>query len=115
MNGHLLNIEVADTNETRALGLSGRKNMPKNEGVMFIFPTPGFYRFWMKDMKFPLDFIWIDQNKVVDLSENIQPPTTVGIENLPTFTSKAPFDKVLEVNAGVIKALKIDRGNRIIN
>ena len=60
-----LSVEVADTQASRELGLSGREKMGDDEGILFVFDTPGRYGFWMKDMQFPLDIIWINQNGVV--------------------------------------------------
>jgi uncharacterized membrane protein (UPF0127 family) len=74
--------------------------------MIFVFDKPDYYSFWMKDMRFTLDFIFIKDNEIVDLLENIQP------QSYPkTFTSKKPADKVIEVKAGTIKNLKIKIGN----
>ena len=50
----VINVELALTNEERTQGLSGRGNLEKNEGMLFIFDVPGEYYFWMKDMNFQL-------------------------------------------------------------
>lgn len=109
-----LTVEVADTEALRTRGLSGRANLAQDHGMLFIFPVPNYYRFWMKDMKFPLDFIWINKGKVVDLTENVPVPKTAN-EILPTFTAKYPFDKVIEVNAGIIRSLRLRIGDVIMN
>lgn len=113
INGHQFRVEIADTDEKRTRGLSGRDKLEQNEGMLFVFPSPGFYRFWMKDMKFPLDFIWIDNDKIVDLTENVSLPKSAG-EILSTFSAKYPFDKVLEINDGKIKSYDIKVGDRIL-
>lgn len=104
--------EIADTDEKRTKGLSNRDKLAQNEGMLFIFPKPSFYKFWMKDMKFPLDFIWIDKDTVVDVSENVPAPKSIT-EKLMTFTSRVPFDRVLEVNAGIAKSFNIVIGGVI--
>lgn len=111
INNHSLSVEVADTDSLRTKGLSGRISMPPDQGMLFVFPISSYYRFWMADMKFPLDFIWINKNTVVDLTENVPVPSA-GSE-LPTFTSKNPFDRVIEVNAGVIRSLGIKQGDKV--
>jgi len=76
--------------------------------MLFIFPKPGRPNFWMKDMNFPLDFIWISGGQVVQLSTNIpatQPPVTL--------TPDQPIDQVLEVNAGFIDKYGIKVGNEV--
>ena len=67
-------MEVADTTQARAKGLSGRSCIGQNEGMLFVFNQPGFYEFWMKDMKFPIDIIWIaSDHRVVWLKSKVQP------------------------------------------
>ena len=110
---HRFTVETADTDEKRSQGLSNRDRLGQNEGMLFIFPTPSYYKFWMKDMKFPLDFIWIDKDTIIDLSENVLAPKSTD-EKLTTFTAKYPFDRVIEVNAGVIKSLNIKIGDRVL-
>ena len=99
---------IADTDEKRTNGLSNIELMSVSEGMMFVFDKPDFYNFWMKDMKFPLDFIFLKDNKVVDLLENIIPETYPK-----SFTSKTEADKVIELNAGEIKKSEIKIGDKI--
>ena len=69
-------LEIADTPEKRELGLSGRENLQEKTGMLFVFPAPDQPGFWMKDMKFALDFIWLDQDlKVTEIIENVSPET----------------------------------------
>jgi uncharacterized membrane protein (UPF0127 family) len=76
--------------------------------MMFVFDKPDFYYFWMKDMNFPLDFIFIRDNEVVDLLENIT------LETYPqSFTSKVQADKVIELNSGEIKKSGIKIGDKL--
>lgn len=113
INGQQIKVEIADTDAKRTQGLSGRDKLAQNEGMLFIFSAARFYRFWMKEMKFPLDFIWIDTDKIVDLTENVPPPKSAG-EVLPTFSGKYPYDKVLEINAGTVKSFGIKIGDKIL-
>lgn len=113
VNNYKLTVEVADNDALRSRGLSNRAKLDKDKGMLFVFPEDDFYRFWMKDMKFPLDFIWIDNDKIVDLTENVPPPKSPN-EILSAFTAKYPFDKVLEINAGTIKSYNIRIGDKIL-
>lgn len=95
---------IADTEEKRARGLSGIAIMKDKEGMLFIFEKPDYHLFWMKDMRFPLDFIFLNGNKVIDLLSNINPSTYPQ-----TFTSKSPSDKVIELKAGEINKLNLQK------
>ena len=70
--------------------------MNNNEGMLFVFDEQAIQSFWMKDMQFPLDILWIDENKtVVGIERNVSPDTFPQ-----TFSSSQPVVYVLEVNAG---------------
>lgn len=86
-------VEVRDTEAGRSQGLSGREKLAEDEGMLFVFDQPGIYGFWMKEMKFPLDFIWIKDNLVMEVTEN------VGVDRTD-IRPKEAVDKVLEVNSG---------------
>jgi len=89
-------VDVADTPALREQGLSGRKSLEKGEGMLFVFDTPGIYSFWMKDMNFPIDIIWINQNKkIVYIKENVTPGSFPQ-----AFASTENAQYVLEVPAG---------------
>lgn len=105
--GKNLKVEIADTEEKRNGGLSGRKNLLEDSGMLFVFEVPAKYSFWMKDMKFPLDLIWIDENKkIIAVSKNISPDT------YPTsFSPSEPVKYVLEVNAGWTERNGVGAGN----
>lgn len=102
-------VEVADTKSSRELGLSGRSKMETNEGLLFVFDVPGRYGFWMKDMVFPLDIIWINQNGVVvEVERNVKP------DSYPkTFINASPASYVLELTAGVAEKQGVYIGSKI--
>lgn len=109
INDQKFEAEIADTDEKRTLGLSGREDLPKDSGLLFIFPNPDYHPFWMKDMNFPIDILWIDENwTIVNITENVQP------ESYPqTFQPQIPAKYVLEINAGLSRELNIKRGDKI--
>jgi uncharacterized membrane protein (UPF0127 family) len=103
-----LQVENADTSDKRIKGLSDRKDLDKDSGMLFIFGTAGDESpqnvtpaFWMKGMLFPLDIIWINDGKVVRIDKNIPAPSpNTPDSKLKTYTAGQPIDYVLEVNAG---------------
>lgn len=114
INDSLLKIEIADSKEKRNKGLSNREKIASDEGMLFVFERPDKYVFWMKGLSFPLDFIWINNDTVVDLLENIPQPTSGQSDSsLPVYSAREPINKVLEVNAGIIKVLNIKVGDKI--
>ena len=110
INGQKIFVEIADTPEKRSQGLSGRDNLSQNQGMLFIFNQPAIPSFWMKDMNFPLDFIWINNNQVIAITENIQPQDYQPPKTLPM---NQKVDMVLEVNAGTVGRLDIKTGDKI--
>jgi len=110
IGGKTINVEIADTLEKQLEGLSGRESLAENNGMLFVFNEAKSYTFWMKDMNFSLDIIWINDNEVVDFIENAQPSK----EKIPpSFYPQTPADKVLEAPAGSVKKLNIKVGDRI--
>ena len=101
-----LAIAVAATAEQRARGLSNREKLAENQGMLFVFEKPDYYPFWMKDMLFAIDIIWIDEHKkIVDVTYNATP------ESYPqTFKPRVPVQYVLEVNAGWAETAAISIG-----
>lgn len=94
------NLIIAKKDKDRITGLSGRKSLDENTGMLFVFDKKDKYAFWMKNMNFPIDIIYINDNKIVDVIPNAQAPKD---KNAPLFIYK-PRDisnYVLEVNAGV--------------
>lgn len=107
-----INVEVADTAEKRQLGLGGREFLASDSGMLFSYDKPDKYPFWMKGMKIPLDFIWIRDQKVVDLLKNVQPPQSrIKDKDLPLYAPNQPIDQILEVNSGFIDAHNIQVGD----
>jgi len=106
-----IEVDIADTIGKQRQGLSGRTSMPEDQGMYFPMGPPDFYSFWMKDMHFPLDIIWIRAGKVVDISKNVPYP----LEGNPPASvhPKEPADAVLEVNAGFVEKRGVKTGDKI--
>lgn len=96
IEGKPLRVAVADTDALRAQGLSGSSPLAEDEGMLFIFAEDGTYSFWMKDMRYAIDILWIDaEGTVVHIEKNVAPETYPA-----SFTSHSPARYVLEVRAG---------------
>jgi uncharacterized membrane protein (UPF0127 family) len=106
------NLEIADTEEKRTKGLSERKSMPENRGMMFTFEKPDYYGFWMKGMEFPIDIIFLDGNKVTTFYTDVPPPTD-GSEDLMLYQPDAPSNRVIELNAGEAEKANIKPGQTL--
>lgn len=114
INGHILKVEIADTQSKRSKGLGGRSNLPEDQGMLFVFDRADKYPFWMKGLKFPLDFIWIRGDQVLDILPNVQPPEDGQLdESLPIYQSRVEIDKVLEINGGVAEKLGLKIGDTV--
>jgi uncharacterized protein len=103
-----INVSVADTAEERTQGLSGRENLPENEGLLFIFEKSDRSGFWMKDMNFAIDIIWIDEQfSIIDIKENATPESYPEI-----FYPKQSARYVLEVPSGTVQSHNIKIGDK---
>lgn len=103
-------VELADSELERQRGLSGRQNLAPDNGLLFIFPNPNIYGFWMKEMHFAIDIIWLDNNwQVIGVSQNISPSTYPN-----SFYPPVPVKYVLEVNAGWAAQNNIATGTKAL-
>jgi uncharacterized protein len=104
-----LKAEVANNPVTRAKGLSDRAYINKDQGMLFVFLETDIYGFWMKDMKFPIDILWINENqKVIGMQKNVSPNT------YPTsFYPPNPVKYVIETPGGFSDLHSIKVGDPI--
>lgn len=111
---NILNIEVADTAETRERGLSGRADLAEGEGLLFVFDTDGYYGFWMKDMNFPIDIAWLDSDKkIIYIEKNISPETYPKVFYAQKDKSPILSLYVLELPAGFLVRNNIQIGDSV--
>ena len=105
-------VELAITPAERSQGLSGREALPQGTGMLFIFEGDQHLTFWMPDMNFPLDMVWIDSGcHVVDATLNAPVPEPgQGLVDLPRFSPQAPARFVLEINAGEFESAGLAGG-----
>lgn len=110
--GVQIEVEIADNPVEQTRGLSGRGELCRDCGMLFIFKNAGMRTFWMKDMKFPLDIIYIQDHKITEIYENIQAPTSRDPQPRQV-SSQRPADMVLEVNAGFAKDNELKIGDSL--
>ena len=110
--GEEIPVEVADTLRKRSLGLGKRTSLKKGWGMLFVFEKRKTHRFWMKDMQFPLDIIWLDSHRIVHITHNAKPANSW--DEPEVMTSPIPVNFVLEIAAGRAVKLRLKTGQRMI-
>jgi len=105
-----IQAEIADNVVERAQGLSGRESMCETCGMLFVFPQAQVQNFWMRDMRFPLDIIFIRDDRITEIFADVPVPSNGEI---PRVESRESADQVLELNAGVSGKLGIRVGDEI--
>ncbi len=105
----LVDLEVAQTADEQAKGLGDRASMPLKRGMLFVFGGQDAHCFWMKDMKFHLDIIWINsQKQIVHIERDLAP------ESYPTtFCPNNPAQYAIEVNAGEAQNLGLKEDQQL--
>ncbi len=112
LGGEIIHITVADTQAKREQGLSGTKSLAKDSGMLFLFPRKDLYRFWMPDMNYPIDIIWVDSHRIVDIRQNVS--NIFDPKHPIYYTPTDSADAVLEVNAGFVESHSIRVGDKAI-
>ncbi len=105
-------VDLAITPKEKELGLGKRTNLPANHGMLFVYDHKERYSYWMKDMHIPIDILWIEDKKIVDISKNVPAPTTPE-DKLPLYNPIIPVNTVLELPAGTSDKFGIVAGDKI--
>jgi len=114
INENKLYIELADTPNELAKGLSGKEGLNENEGMLFVFEEDSRPSFWMNDMSFSIDIIWINDGKITQVHQNVPFPNTNSDDSsFPLYKPLGNIDYVLEVNAGYFKKHNIAIGDEV--
>jgi uncharacterized membrane protein (UPF0127 family) len=110
LNNVPLKLAVADTDEERKNGLSGQTELKGEQGLLFIFTHVDRHGIWMKDMNFPIDILWLDENKqVISIRESFSP------ESFPEVAyPSVPASFVLELSSGFAAEHKISIGDELL-
>lgn len=108
-----IQAELAVSDYDHQKGLMHREMLPENTGMLFVFNSADIYPFWMKNMNFGLDIIWISEDKrIVDIKENVLPCQDLSqecVNLLPCCNARY----VIEVKAGFVKEHKISVGDKV--
>ncbi len=111
--GMTIFAELADTTEKRARGLMFRESLAKDRGMLFTFPQPQHWTFWMKNTRIPLDIIWMDRNKKIVHVERNVPACPRTDDGCPQYQPNEEASYVLELAAGMAEALRLHRGVKL--
>ena len=104
-----LGVTLADTEKERREGLSGVESLPKLGGKLFIFDEEQRHGIWMKDMNFPIDIMWFNNNlELVHIEENVDPSTYPKV-----FGPNKDARFVLETNSHFVDSIRVQIGNRL--
>ncbi len=114
INGKKINLEIVRSAQDVSRGLGGRDNLESDKGMLFIFSKSDYYTFWMKDMRFPIDIIWLQDDIIVDISKNVPAEPGVSLQKLKLYSPQKKANRVLEVNAGFSDKNNIKAGDKII-
>ena len=97
-SGTVLQVEVMVKDEDRAMGLMFRPSLARDRGMLFLFERSDFHGIWMKNCKFPIDIVWLDEErKIVHVAESVPP---CKAEPCPVYTPLQRAAYVVELNAG---------------
>jgi hypothetical protein len=106
---HNFSVEVATTDQERALGLMFRRSLPENAGMLFLYDRPQPAAMWMKNTLIPLDMVFISADgKVHRIEANAEPHSTALIP------SEGPVVGVLELNGGEAAKIGLKRGDKVL-
>ncbi len=110
-NNITFDVEIADTEIKRTIGLMNRTSLPEKSGMLFIFGSENTVSFWMKNTLIELDMIFISAGKkIVNIKRDAQPCKTLDCE---TYKSEKPVKYVLEINGGLAEKLGIKEGDKL--
>jgi uncharacterized membrane protein (UPF0127 family) len=97
-SGKVLQAEVMVSDEDRSMGLMFRPSLPLDRGMIFVFEASDFHGIWMKNCRFPIDIVWLDEErKVVHVAESVPP---CKADPCPVYTPLRRASYVIELNAG---------------
>ena len=97
-SGLVLEVEVMVKDQDRAVGLMFRPSLPLDRGMLFVFRSSGFHGIWMKNCRFPIDILWLDEDRrIVHVAEAVPP---CKADPCPSYEPLRRANYVVELNAG---------------
>jgi uncharacterized protein len=110
INQTVFRVDIVDKIQEQRIGLSGRDNLAQDQGMLFLFPDKHIRNFWMPNMNFAIDLLWIDDNTIIGYEQNMLPATP---DSIITYKSPQPVDKVLEIPTGSINKFDFNIGDKV--
>jgi len=114
IGGRTISVLVANTDQHRYDGWSGRKDMGKYQGMLFVFGDSGQHAMVMRNMEFPLDIVWVYKNKIAEIAPNVRPEPGKTEAELTTYFTNHPSNYVLELPAGFMDRTGIKIGDEVV-
>lgn len=113
IQGTTISVEIAATQTSRAQGLSGRTHLAPGHGLLFLHDEAARHGYWMKDMHFAIDILWLRDGRIVDIVHRAQPePAGTPDAELRIYQTRVPANAVLEVPGGYARTHGWDVGTR---
>jgi uncharacterized protein len=110
-SGKVLQAELMIKDEDRQMGLMFRPSLPMDHGLLFIFEAPDFHGIWMKNCKFPIDIVWLDEERRVVHVQEGAPPCKA--EPCDVYQPLRRASYVIEINAGQARKEKLTVGSTV--
>lgn len=110
--GHAFRLEMADTTAKRRLGLSFRKGLDKDHGMLFAYPDFGLHIVWMMNMRFSIDILWLDEQKRIAYAVQ-NAPRSRSWSDFAIYNPRCKSRYVVELPEGAIKNHNIKIGTKI--
>ena len=112
LSNQTLTLEIANTPKLKQLGLSHRKKLSKNAGMIFLYPKGTHDAFWMKNTTIPLSIAFLDRDKCIMEILTMNPPVkNTPVQQLKLYRPKHIYYYALELNQGWLKAHQVTVGD----
>jgi len=113
-DGRQIRAEVMIKPEEMTRGMMYRDALPQGRGMLFIHSQPAPYRYWMSNVKVPLDIVFMDSSRqIVEICADTPPCTTAKKEDCPVYGGHHYEQYVLELGAGEAKRLGLQKGQTL--
>ena len=109
---HTFTAEVVTKTKEQQIGLTKYASLSAEKAMLFTFPKADTHPFWMRNMKFPIDILFLKENAVVGVVANAQPAKATD-NHIPTYGNNLTSDAVLEISAGLVKKYGIKEGDKV--
>lgn len=114
IGGKKISIEVAETEQDKITGLSGRASIGEGQALLFPYDQAFIPGIWMKGMNFPIDIIWIKDGTIVDIDANAETESRQFDSQFTVYKPSSIVDNILEVKAGFAERQNLKIGDKVI-